>query len=129
MSNYLKVMMEDGYEFFIETIETGGHLHDSSIYEGGDIPAMSPETVKQKVVEANELLGKALPAVTGFARGMAEQIHNDIPSDEMELEFSIALNAEAKVAICSGGLETCFKIKLKWKNEGASRRIEDKQAR
>lgn len=113
MSKYLKVLMEDGSELYIETIETAGH----SPYGGGNIPAMSPEAVQQKVVQASELLGKALPAVTGFAKGMAEKIRTDIPSDEMELEFSIGLNAEAKAAICSGGVETCFKVKLKWKNE------------
>lgn len=113
MSKYLKVMMEDGSELYIEAIETGG----CSAYTDGNIPAMSSETVKQKVVEASELLGKALPAATGFARGMAEQIRKDIPSDEMELEFSLALNTEANIAFCSGGAETCFKVKLTWKKE------------
>ena len=55
-----------------------------------------------------------LPAATGIAKGIAEQIRKDILSDEMELEFSIALNGEAKAVICSGGVKTCFNVKLKW---------------
>ena len=111
MSNYLKVIMEDGSELYIETVETG----DSEEYGNGDIPAMSLESVKQKAVDASELFGKVLPTVTGFAKRTAEQIRRDIPSDEMELGFSIALTGEAKAAICSGGVETCFNVKLKWK--------------
>lgn len=119
MSDYLKVIMEDGSELYIETVETGDRTHGGSWEdpESDNIPAMSTESVKNKVVEAGELFGKVLPAATGFAKGIAEQIRKDIPSDKMELEFSIALNAEAKAAICSGGAETCFKIKLKWKKE------------
>lgn len=108
MSNYLKVIMEDGSELYIETIETGKQLYDdleieSEQNEFGDIPAMSLETVKQKAIGVTDLFGKVLPTVTGFAKGVAEQIRKDISSDEMELEFSIALTGEAKAAICSGG--------------------------
>ena len=115
MSKYLKVRMEDGSELYIETIETGKQANgDPEELENGDIPAMSMETVKEKVIEATEFFGKVLPAATGFAKGVAEQIRKDVPSDEMELEFSIALTGEAKVAICSGGVETGINVKLKW---------------
>ena len=122
MSDYLKVKMEDGSELYIETIETrersnNGPGVESEKYDSDNIPAMSVETVREKVVEATELFGKALPAATGFAKGVAEQIRSDIPTDEMELEFSIAINGEAKAAICSGGAETCFKVTLKWKKD------------
>lgn len=125
MSNYLKVKMEDGSELYIETVETGVKAYDgldSGLVESeyGDIPAMSIDTVKEKAIEATELFGKVLPAATGFAKGVAEQIRKDISSDEMELEFSIALNGEAKAAICSGGVETCFNVKLKWKKADAN---------
>ena len=73
--------------------------------------------MKQKAIEASELFGKVLPTVTGFAKGVAEQIRKDVPSDEMELGFSIALNGEAKAAFCSGSVQTCFNVKLKWKKE------------
>ena len=82
-------------------------------------------TVKEKVIEATELFGKVLPAATGFAKGIAEQIRKDISSDEMELEFSIALNGEAKAAICSGGVETCFNVKLKWNKAEAKTNPQD----
>lgn len=115
MSNYLKVIMEDGSELYIETIETGEQAHgDTGECGNGDIPAISLETVKDKVIEATEFFGKVLPAATGFAKGVAEQIRKDVPSDEMELEFSIALTGEAKAAICSGGVETGINVKLKW---------------
>ena len=83
MSNYLKVIMEDGSELYIETIETGDQAYgDPEEYGNGDIPAMNLESVKQKAIEASELFGKVLPTVTGFAKGVAEQIRRDIPSDE-----------------------------------------------
>ena len=116
MSNYIKVIMEDGSELYIEAIETGDQENgDPEEYDDDDIPASSSEFVKQKAVEASELFGKVLPTVTGFAKGVAKQIRSDIPSDEMELGFSIALTGEAKAAICSGSVETCFNVKLKWK--------------
>ena len=118
MSNYLKVIMEDGSELYIETIETGDQAYGNpEEYGNGDIPAMNLESVKQKAIEASELFGKVLPTVTGFAKGVAEQIRKDVPSDEMELGFSIALNGEAKAAFCSGSVQTCFNVKLKWKKE------------
>lgn len=119
MSKYMKVAMEDGSELYIETVETGERSQCGSWEnpESDNVPAMSTESVKKMAVEVGELFGKALPAATGFAKGVVEQIRKDIPSDEMEMEFSFALSSEAKVAICSGGAETCFKVKLKWKKE------------
>lgn len=114
MSRYLKVAMEDGSELYIEAVDTDrkpeGHGHGHS-----HVPAMSTQRAEEKVVEATELFGKVLPAATGFAKGVAGQIRKDIPSDEMELEFSIALTGEVTAVICSGGAETGFKVKLKWK--------------
>ena len=122
MSRYLKVAMEDGSELYIETVDTvrdpgtHGHGHD---HGHGHVPAMSTQAAEDNVVEATELFGRVLPAATGFAKGVAEQIRRDIPSDEMELEFSIALTGEVKAVICSGGAETGFKVALKWKKAGA----------
>lgn len=114
MSRYLKVAMEDGSELYIEAVDTDrkpeGHGHGHS-----HVPAMSTQRAEEKVVEATELFGKVLPAATGFAKGVARQIRKDIPSDEMELEFSIALTGEVTAVICSGGAETGFKVTLKWK--------------
>lgn len=119
MSRYLKVAMEDGSELYIEAVDTDrkpeGHGHGHS-----HVPAMSTQKAEEKVVEATKLFGKVLPAATGFAKGVAEQIRRDIPSDEMELEFSIALTGEVKAAICSGGAETGFKVTLKWKKAEAN---------
>ena len=118
MSKYIKVKMEDGSELYIETVETGkGLKSELEEYDDDNIPAMSVEKTAEKVVESTEVFGKVLPAVTGFAKGVAEQIRNGIQSDEMELEFSIALSGELTAAICSAGAETGFRVKLKWNKE------------
>ena len=122
MSQYIKVIMEDGAELYIEAVDAEKHAQRYMEREGegyghGHVPAMSVEKAREKVVQATEFFGQVLPTATGFAKGVAEQIRKDIPSDEMELEFSIALTAEAKAAICSGGAATSFKVTLKWKKE------------
>lgn len=122
MSEYLKLSLEDGSELYIEAIETRKRLHGDMEKKGEgydyyDVPAMSAENSEEKVVETGVLFEKVMPAVTGFVNRISEQIRRDIASDELEMEFSVALNTELKAVICSGGTKADFKVKMKWRKD------------
>lgn len=82
--------------------------------EGGVIEASRDGAI----VKATKSFECAMEAVTPIADCLIERLTNlSHRPKEIEVEFGIKMNIEAKVVIASSSLEANFKVTLKWKQE------------
>jgi hypothetical protein len=77
--------------------------------------SLSPDDIAEKSAKA---LDSAMNAIHHMARRVSAMIDtlSDRPA-EVEVEFSLALDAEAGAMISKAGVEAGFNVKLTWKRE------------
>lgn len=83
--------------------------------EEGGVVEVSRDGAIQKATKSFECV---MEAVTPIADCLIERLTNlSHQPKEIEVEFGIKMNIEAKVVIASSSLEANFKVTLKWKQE------------
>ena len=74
----------------------------------------------EKVEQAQQTFEEALDKVRPVARAVLSKLrHLDIhdPPDEIEVEFGLKLDVQARAIVASAGMEANFKVTLTWKRK------------
>jgi metal-dependent hydrolase (beta-lactamase superfamily II) len=73
------------------------------------------QTAKDLEKAAKEVLENASNLIFGIADNFKQQSKaNDNTPDEIEVEFSLLIGADAKIVVVSGKAETSIKVRMKW---------------
>jgi hypothetical protein len=109
MAKLISIQLDDETKIYLETTDVQTVKDDPMLEEAG-----AGEWVMDKT---KEYLDKILSHVRVFASTIANSVQNI--SDEVEVEFSIKLAADAGIVISSVSTESSITVKLKWnKPEG-----------
>lgn len=105
MANYLKLDMGEGLELYVKELDSAA--------PGGKVNATG-----QRLSEADgrKLLEETLPAVSGFAKAVAEKLRDSSP-DELELSFSVGFKSGLSVILASTDMNGSIGVKVKWKKK------------
>ncbi len=108
MENLIAFKTDSGHTIYLEATETnkpGGGMRPVSI-NADTIVEKAANSFTEALEPVKSVSESIFNAFSGFAH---------VP-DELEVELSIKITAEAGVIITKGSVEGNFKISLKWKN-------------
>ena len=106
MSKFIQVPLDDQTMIYLEASDALTGEHD---------PMYEPATGSKIIAKTKSYLDEVLLQVKLFSSSIADSIRNI--SDEVEVEFSVKLAADAGIVITSVSTEASITVKLKWCKE------------
>lgn len=107
MDKLISFKTDNGQTVFLEAAETGGGGLQPVSRDGGTVLERTTDSLSEALEPVKSVSQSILNAFTGFAHA----------PDELNVELSIKITAEAGIIITKGSVEGNFKISLKWKKE------------
>jgi hypothetical protein len=102
----IQVPLDEQTTIFLET---------SDVLTGESDPMFAPASGSKIIAKTKGYLDDVLFQVKLFSSSIADSIRNI--SDEVEVEFSVKLAADAGIVISSVSTEASITVKLKWNKE------------
>jgi hypothetical protein len=96
----IKYKLEDGGEILVEVASP----------EVGLIRVARPENIP---IDAADTFQKALDKIKPIANAVKTKL-DDIPYDEISVEFALKLTANAGAILTSMGADATFRVNIKW---------------
>lgn len=110
MRKMLEVTVNDGSKIYIEMLNSEINNENDCVF----VPASSGEEIIKKTINQ---LGNSLSSIGVFSNMVIEKIRDiNICPDEIEVDFSVKIAADACVIISTVSSEANLVIKMKWKN-------------
>lgn len=104
MAKLIKVQLDEQTNIYLETTDICTDKQDPMLEEAG---------ASERIIEkSKEYFDKALSQINTFSSSIASSIKNI--SDEVEVEFSIKLAADAGIIISKVNTEASLTVRLKW---------------
>lgn len=104
MSQFISVQLDDQTKIYFETIDVYATKKDPMLEEAS--------SSKWVLEQSKEYLDNVLSQVRKFSSSIANSIRNI--SDEVEINFSVKLTADAGIIISSVSTGADISVKLKW---------------
>lgn len=106
MSKLIQIPLDEDTKIYLET---------SNILTGAQDPMFAPASGSKILEKTKSYLDDVLFQVKMFSSSIADSIKNI--SDEVEVEFSVKLAADAGIIISSVSTESSITVKLKWSKD------------
>jgi len=104
MAKLIGVQLDNETKIYLETTDVRTARKD---------PMLEEASAGERVIDkTKEYLDKVLSQVRTFSSSVADSIRNI--SDEVEVEFSVKLAADAGIVISSVSTEASITVRLKW---------------
>ncbi len=107
MKQLVEFPLEDGSKIYVEVDEPESEGMVTQVADG-----------ERTIQKAKQSFESALDQVKPVANAVISKLRDLCESpDEISVEFGIKLSAETGVVLASAGIETNFKVALKWQKE------------
>ena len=101
VSNYVVLQLGDEDEAYIEVVEREDDCHYDSPKGKTKLQNLTQEQFENMLKASSKVIER----------------FKEFHADEMEIEFNMKLNADAKLVFAEAGLEGQFGVKLIWKDK------------